>query len=229
MAVRPALVDAAGPVTLVGGGPVPPGALAAALALAPVVVAADGGARVPLPEGTRLTAVIGDLDSLGDAAALRAAGVAVHRIAEQETTDLEKCLATVAAPLLVGVGFLGGRVDHELAALNALARNPGRAVVLLGEADVCFLCPPLLALDLPAGTRVSFFPLAPVTGRVSEGLFWTVAGVAMAPDGRVGTSNRALGGPVRVGFDAPAVIAILPEACLGQVVAALSSPGSRRW
>ena len=44
----------------------------------------------------------------------------------------------------------------------------------------------------------------------------------MAPDGRIGTSNRALGGPVRVGFDAPAVIAILPEAFLGQVVAALA-------
>ena len=42
----------AGPVTLVGGGPVPPGALAAALALAPEVVAADGGGDVPLPAGS---------------------------------------------------------------------------------------------------------------------------------------------------------------------------------
>lgn len=207
----------------------PPGALAAALALAPEVVAADSGARVPLPPGTRLSAVIGDMDSLADPEAFRAAGVAVHRLAEQETTDLEKCLYSVAAPLLLGVGFLGGRVDHELAALNALVRYPAPPVVLIGEADVCFLCPPLLALDLPAGTRVSFFPLAPAVGRVSEGLFWSVEGLAMAPGGRIGTSNRALGGPVRVGFDAPVVIAILPEAFLGQVVAALavSSPESR--
>ena len=229
MAVRRALVHAAGPVTLVGGGPVRPGALAAALAVAPVVVAADGGAAVPLPAGTRLTAVIGDLDSVRDPDALRAAGVAVHRIDEQETTDLEKCLYSIDAPAIVGVGFLGGRVDHGLAALNALVRHRGRPTVLVGEADVCFLCPELLALDLPEGTRVSFFPLGAATGRVSEGLFWTVAGLGMAPDGTIGTSNRALGGPVRVGFDAPAVIAILPEAFLGQVLAALSSPGSRRW
>jgi thiamine pyrophosphokinase len=194
-----------------------------------VVVAADGGARVPLPPGTRLAAVIGDMDSLADPEALRAAGVAVHRLAEQETTDLEKCLYSVDAPLLVGVGFLGGRIDHTLAALNALVRHRARPVVLLGASDVCFLCPPRLALDLPAGARVSFFPLAPAVGRFSEGLVWSVDGLALAPDGRVGTSNRALGGPVRVGFDAPAVIAILPEAFLGQVVAALTvrPPGSR--
>ena len=231
MAVPRALYTAAGPVTLVGGGPVPPGALAAALAFAPEVVAADGGGDVPLPAGVQLAAVIGDMDSLADPEALRARGVAVHPLGEQETTDLEKCLTSIEAPLCIGVGFLGGRVDHELAALNALVRHPGRAVVLVGEADVCFLCPPVLALDLPAGTRVSLFPLAPTVGRVSEGLVWSVAGLAMAPDGRVGTSNRALGGRVRVGFSTPAVIAILPEAFLGQVVAALavSSPGSRRW
>lgn len=207
----------------------PPGALAAALAVAPEVVAADGGADVPLPAGTRLSAVIGDMDSLADQEALAAAGVAVHRLAEQETTDLEKCLQSIDAPLLVGVGFLGGRVDHELAALNALVRHPAPPVVLLGAEDVCFLCPPLLALDLPADTRVSFFPLAPAVGQVSEGLFWSVEGLAMAPGGRIGTSNRAIGGRVRVGFDAPAIVAILPEACLGQVVSALavSSPGSR--
>lgn len=231
MAGSRTLYRAAGPVTLVGGGPVPPGALAAALALAPEVVAADGGACVPLPPEARLAAVIGDMDSIADPEALRAAGIAVHRLDEQETTDFEKCLYSVEAPLCIGVGFLGGRLDHELAALNALVRHPGRAVALVGEADVCFLCPPVLALDLPAGTRVSLFPLAPTVGRVSEGLVWSVAGLAMAPDGRVGTSNRALGGRVRVGFSTPSVIAILPEAFLGQVVAALavSSPESRRW
>ena len=231
MARRSTLYRAAGPVTLVGGGPVPPGALATALALAPEVVAADGGGEVALPGGLRPSAVIGDLDSLADPAALRAAGVAVHRLAEQETTDLEKCLYSVAAPLYIGVGFLGGRVDHELAALNVLVRYPGKRVVLVGASDVCFLCPDELALELPAGTRVSFFPLAPTAGTVSEGLRWPVAGLAMAPGGTVGTSNQALGGPVRAGFAPRSVIAILPGAFLGQAVAALTgdevSAGSR--
>ena len=40
------LFRSAAPVTLVGGGPVDPGQLAAALALAPEAVAADGGGDV---------------------------------------------------------------------------------------------------------------------------------------------------------------------------------------
>jgi thiamine pyrophosphokinase len=212
-------------VTLVGAGPVAQHQLAAALALAPEAIAADGGGDVALPGGRRFAAVIGDMDSMRGAAA----GVPVHTIAEQETTDLEKCLYSVEAPLYLGVGFLGGRLDHELAAMNALVKFSGRAAVLIGAADVCFLCPPELTLDLPAGTRVSFFPMAPVRGRVSEGLRWSVAGLDLRPDGAIGTSNGALGGPVRVGFDAPRVIAILPEAHLGQVAArlAVSSPPSR--
>jgi thiamine pyrophosphokinase len=61
--------------------------------------------------------------------------------------------------------------------------------------------------------------MGPVRGLVSEGLRWPVAGLALSPDRRIGTSNVALGGPVRVGFDAPRVLVILPETELGQVAA----------
>jgi thiamine pyrophosphokinase len=217
----PVLVAVDGPVTLVGAGPVTPEDLAAALALAPEAVAADGGGDVVLPRGRGFRAVIGDMDSLARAEALRADGVAVHWISEQETTDLEKCLYSVAAPLYLGVGFLGGRLDHHLAAMSALMRFADRRVVLIGGDELCLLSPPLLELDLPAGTRVSLVPLAPATGVVSEGLRWPVNGLRLAPGGRIGTSNMALGGRVRVGFDAPSVIAILPRAELGQLVARL--------
>lgn len=212
------------PVTLVGAGPLDAADLAAALALAPVVVAADGG----LDQLARLhcdpVAIIGDMDSASPAL-LRARRAAVHRIAEQDSTDLEKCLRNIAAPLVIGIGFLGGRIDHSLAAMNALAGPLGRRALLLGEADVCFACPPELRLDLAAGTRVSIFPMAPVKGRVSEGLRWSVEDLAMQPDGRIGTSNEALGGPVRLGFDRPGALVILPRRMLGQVVDRLM-PGS---
>src|SRR5690606_25489678 len=78
------LYRASGPVTLVGGGPVEDGMLAEALALAPEAVGADGGGDVILPGGYRFAAVIGDLDSIRDADRLRAAGVPVHRIPEQD-------------------------------------------------------------------------------------------------------------------------------------------------
>jgi thiamine pyrophosphokinase len=219
--VTPTLYRAAGPVTLVGAGPVRREQLAEALALAPEALAADGGADLELPEGHGFRAVIGDMDSIAGAAALRAAGVPVHRIDEQESTDLGKCLYSVEAPLFLGLGFLGGRIDHHLAALNALARYPEKAVVLAGGEDVCFLCPPALELDLPPGTRVSLFPMAPARGLVSAGLRWPVAGLELTPDGRIGTSNLALGGPVRIGFDALKVLVILPQEQLRQVATVL--------
>ena len=65
MTHAPALSVAEG-VTLIGGGEVGPQALAAALALAPVVAAADSGADAALAHGLLPRAVIGDLDSLSD-------------------------------------------------------------------------------------------------------------------------------------------------------------------
>jgi thiamine pyrophosphokinase len=209
------------PVTLVGGGPVAEDQLAAALALAPLVVAADSGGDLPMPAGHRIHAAIGDMDSLADPGGLAAAGTALHPIVEQATTDFEKCLYSVEAPLFLGLGFLGGRLDHALAAMNALVRYPDKRIVLLGAGDVCFLCPDELALELEPGTRVSFFPMAPVTGRRSEGLRWSVDGLALSPAGAIGTSNQALGGPVRVAFDSRSVVTVLPERLLGQVVARL--------
>jgi thiamine pyrophosphokinase len=63
--------------------------------------------------------------------------------------------------------------------------------------------------------------MAPARGVVSEGLRWPVAGLAMTPDGRIGTSNLALGGPVRIGFNAPKVLVILPLAQLRQAAGVL--------
>jgi thiamine pyrophosphokinase len=208
------------PVTLVGGGPVAPARLAEALRLAPEAVAADAGADVVLPAPHDWRAVIGDMDSIRGAAALRARGVPVHEVGEQDSTDLEKCLYSVEAPLILGLGFLGGRLDHHLAAMNALVKHPRQRAVLIGSEDICFLCPPDFALDVAAGTRVSLYPMGPVTGRVGEGLRWPVEGLAMAPHGRIGTSNVATG-PIRLAFDAPCMLVILPGDLLEPVAAAL--------
>jgi len=217
------LLRARGPVTLVGGGPAPPARLAEALALAPEAVAADGGGDVALPGGRDFACVIGDMDSLADPEALRARGVPVHAVGDQETTDLEKCLLLVEAPLFLGVGFLGGRIDHHLAAMNAIVRHRDRPAILIGAEDICFAAPPLLELEAEPATRVSIFPMRPVAGRRSEGLRWSVEGLALAPDGRVGTSNEATGGPLRLAFDRPGALVILPAAMLAQVFARLAS------
>jgi thiamine pyrophosphokinase len=221
------LYRAAGPVTLVGGGPVAPAGLEAALAIAPEAVAADGGGNLRLPGGRRFGAVIGDLDSLADPEAMRRAGIPVHHLAEQETTDFEKCLYSVEAPLYLGIGFVGGRIDHDLAAMNALVRYRDKRVILIGPEDICFHCPEILDLDLARGTRISLFPMARARGVVSEGLRWPVDALDLEPDGRIGTSNEALGGRVRIGFDAPGILVILPRALLPAIARPAAIGGGR--
>lgn len=109
--------------------------------------------------------------------------------------------------------------------MNALVKHPAR-VVLIGRDDICFLCPPDFALEMAAGERVSLFPMGPVTGALGEGLRWPISGLRFAPDGRIGTSNAALGGPLRLGFDAPKMLVILPAAYLASVADRLRSLGS---
>ena len=215
----PALFRARGGVTLVGAGPVAREVVLECLSRAPAAVAADGGARALLEAGRAPDAVIGDLDSLEPEARARIPEARVHRIAEQDSTDFEKCLARIDAPFVLAAGFLGGRADHALAALSVLARGVGPRCVLVSETDALCHAPARLDLDLPAGTRVSLFPMAPAAG-ASEGLRWPIEGIAFAPAGRVGTSNEALG-PTRLAFDGPGMLVIVPRAHLGALVAGL--------
>ncbi|SIO56952.1 thiamine pyrophosphokinase [Rhodovulum sp. ES.010] len=190
-----------------------------ALALAPEIVAADSGADAALAAGHRPGRVIGDLDSVSEAALAVLPPGCLHRISEQESTDFEKCLRVVDAPLILGLGFLEPRLDHALAAMNVLARFPGRRCILLGETDLCFLCPPDLRLAPPEGARLSLFPLSPVAA-TSEGLRWPIAGIDFAPGGRIGTSNEVTG-PVRITVASGALAVILPVGELEATAAAL--------
>lgn len=209
------------PVTLLGAGPAPEADIRLALGLAPVLVAADGGAGWAVELGLIPEAVVGDLDSLDPLTRGRLGEERLHRVAEQETTDFQKCLRLVDAPFTLGVGFVGARLDHELAALAALVRHPGRRCILIGPEDVVFAAPPSLEIGLEPGTRLSLFPFAEVTGR-SEGLRWPIDGIAFAPDGRSGTSNRVTG-PVRLRFSGRGMLVLLPRACLPAALEALTA------
>ena len=214
------------PVTLAGAGPLAPRALEAALALAPHLVAADGGADALAALGHLPEAVVGDMDSLGDPDAWSTRpGTRLVTLAEQETTDFEKCLYATQAPLHLGVGFTGGRADHFLAVLHAMLARPAARVVLIGEAEAMALIPPGRALRLPVGTgtRVSLFPLAETTGTLSEGLAWPVTGLTLAPGRRIGTSNRAVAAEVAIGFDRAGALVMLPAPALGALARALGA------
>ncbi|WP_353531907.1 thiamine diphosphokinase [Cognatishimia sp. WU-CL00825] len=212
-------------VTLVGAGLATIAEIARCEALGPTLVAADGGAAHCLAADRMPDAVIGDMDSLGALAAQGIASERLHAIPEQDSTDFDKALRNITAPLVLGVGFCGARMDHQLACYNVLVRQPHKRCVLLGDTDVVFLAPPNLKLDLQPGTRVSLFPLGLVEG-VSDGLKWPIAGLNFTPDGRIGTSNAALG-PVEISVTGPKLLVILPRSELENVVQALlATPGA---
>jgi len=219
IAMFPNIVQSRSPVTLLGGGEVSISDLREALLLAPLLVAADGGANVALEAGVIPDAVIGDLDSLTETTRRALPPDRMHLIPEQISTDFEKCLTRISAPYVLGVGFTGARVDHLLAVWNTMVRHPTRRCLILGPEDVAFAAPRELRLDLSAGTRVSLFPMADLGGR-SRGLVWPIDGLDLSPGGRIGTSNEATG-PVDLSFDGDGMLVILPRDALPAAIAAL--------
>jgi thiamine pyrophosphokinase len=206
------------PVTLVGGGPVGAGLLRRTQQLAPGLVAADGGARACLGAGLMPDAVIGDFDSLKAADRAAIPPGRLHHLPEQETTDFDKALRSIRAPLVLALGFTGARMDHGLAVMNTLVRRT-ECCIVIGPRDVAFHLARPVTLGTRAGDRVSLFPMARVSGR-SQGLRWPIDGLELAPDGMTGTSNRATG-PVTVAPDGPGLLMILPRARLPAAIAAL--------
>ena len=116
---------------MVAGGPVsPPAAVARELPADPaVVIAADSGVEHAHTLGLSVDTVIGDFDSIDDAALAQAtaAGAALDRHPhEKDQTDLElaldlACVRAGAGGSVVVVASVGGRLDHALANLFLLA------------------------------------------------------------------------------------------------------------
>ncbi|MEO1292618.1 MAG: thiamine diphosphokinase [Pseudomonadota bacterium] len=207
------------PVTLIGGGAVDADGLATARALAPSVVAADGGADHFTPGS--IHGVIGDMDSITDPAGWQASPTPFIPLAEQDSTDFEKCLYSVAAPLVIGLGFLGCRLDHSLAALHVLLRYAHRRVVLVGEGEAVFLLPPTLSLTMAPGALVSLVPLRPVTATASEGLRWPVDGFTFELGRQSGTSNELIAERLGLEVAAPGLLAMVERRYLPAVSEAL--------
>ena len=218
------IVQSTSGVTLAGGAGFSVKLLELARSWAPRVVAADGGADRLLRLGVEPEAVIGDLDSISNAAQVRLAG-RLFPIREQVTTDFDKALRSVQAPFVLGIGFSGARLDHGLAVLNGLVRHADRRCLLLSGQDVVFLAPREMALTLPLGSRLSLFPMGEVEG-TSEGLRWPLDGLRFAPGGLIGTSNQVVG-PVRLRFNADRMLVILPRSAMAAALDAFGMTGVR--
>lgn len=211
------IVEYTDAVTLLGGAEVPSHHLRMLVDSSRPLICADGGGKTALEFGLNPQMIIGDMDSFSGSFG----GHIVH-LPEQDTTDFEKCLYSVHAPFFVGYGFLGGRFDHDLAALNALVKHSNKSVVLVGEQDLCFCCPPKLEIELPQKTRLSIFPMSKVEMR-TDGLQWPLDNLELSPVGRIGTSNKTNNPHVSLTCVKGKAIVILPYKHLDAVQSALAS------
>ena len=219
------IITSPAPVTFIGGGQVRSKDIAEVLTIAPKVVAVDGGLVTAQAAGVAPVAVIGDMDSAPAAALARIPRERQHRVSEQQSTDFDKALRSVEAPVVVGLGFCGGRVDHQLAAFHVLLAHADRPCILVAEDEVIVLAPPALSLEMRAGEVVSLFPLVPVGGH-STGLEWPIDGLAFDPARFIGTSNRALG-PVQIRMEAAGMLLIVARRHLRPLVAHFATHGAR--
>lgn len=146
------------------------------LAGAKRVICCDGAAAAYRRRmGREPLAIVGDLDSLGDAG--RAGGAKVVRIAEQETNDLAKAVRWCREqgwrkPLILGA--TGRREDHALGnifrALDfglEIVTDYGRFIPVEGR----------VRLTVRAGAPVSVFAPDPTTRMTSKGLAWPLDGI----------------------------------------------------
>lgn len=221
------IVSSDAPITVVGGAEATPQDLHKALSLAPICVAADGGALLAQREGVPMAAVIGDFDSIPTTVTDTMPLHLLHRIEEQMSTDFEKVLMRVKTPLIIGVGFLGGRLDHELAALHSLLAFAHQPCILLGPEQIVFHAPPVIDVPTTTGDLVSLFPMGQVRGR-SDGLAWPIEGLDFAPGRKIGTSNAATG-PMRLEMEGPGMLVIVPARLIRAVVGAFLRQQRAPW
>ena len=212
-----------GLLVIVGGGDVDADLLLRLHREGAALVGADGGADVIASYGLVPDAIVGDLDSLEDAAGWD--GVApVLKLEEQDTTDFEKALYSTSAPVTVALGMTGGRFDHTLAALHAVTRHAaGRHLILVDEDDLAMAATGPIRFGVDQGERVSVHPLGAVRFEHSEGLLFPLDGLTLAPGLRTGTSNAATAGDFTIVPEpeqAPWLL-ILDSRHLGALVAVL--------
>ena len=204
-------------VIVVSGGGSP--AAHVALPVGAHVVAADGGLRVARELGLRVDVAVGDFDSAAadDVEAARAAGARVEQHpVEKDATDLELALESALSlepRRILVVGGDGGRLDHLLASLLALAGERLAAVevdALLGPARV-HVVRRTRTLAGEVDELVSLLAVGgPAEGITTSGLRYPLADETLEPGSSRGVSNVFATPEARIDLRCGVLLAIRP-------------------
>lgn len=214
-------------VLLVGSGDVLEADLAYWSTHAEKIVAADGGANILMHQKCRIDYVIGDLDSIAKDVKEAISPDKIMFVDDQDNTDLEKCLERIEAKVIVGLGFFGDRLDHNIANQSILIRYASKAVILLDRVDMLFVCPPKFFMDVPKRTNVSFYPLGRLQAS-SQGLQWSLNGLNLCPIKQISTSNKARGA-FEVNPGTSQLLTIMPKIHIHQVIKHYLSGHFKTW
>jgi len=196
-------------VVLAGGPGAPAGFVPPAGA---TVIAADGGAEL----ADAVDLVVGDLDSISDAALARATRVEGHP-REKDATDLELALDAALRERperILVVGADAGRLDHLVGTLLLLGSAAYAGVQVdaqLGSASV-HVVRGERTLDGEPGELVSLFAVhGPAEGVTTEGLVYPLRGETLEPGSSRGTSNEFAAAIARVAVERGVILAVRPR------------------
>jgi thiamine pyrophosphokinase len=208
------------------GGPPPHPAVAGALPHRRFVIAADSGLDHALALGIAVDLVVGDLDSVSDAALAeaRSAGIPVerHPVAKDEI-DLELAIDAALARGARRLAIVSGgaeRLDHLLAGIHVLGHPRLAALGVIawfGPAALTLVHGPGKAsIAAAAGSLVTLLPLhGPATGITTDRLRFALSDDVLAPGAGRGVSNEVLASPASVTVDRGVLVIVQPYALGG--------------
>ena len=179
---------------VVAGGEPPEPSLLGELAHPELVVAADSGADVALALGLRVDVVVGDFDSVTPAG-LAAAAEQVGFPADKDATDLALALAEArerGAGSISLVGGSGGRLDHFLANVAALASDDLADLSVdaaMGSARLWVVRGRRSIVGEPGRSVTLLAHGGPAVGVRTEGLRWALRDETLEADSTRGVSN----------------------------------------
>ena len=165
-------------------------------------ICADGGANTAVRFNCVPDLIIGDLDSIKKETLAVFSKVAVKKLKNQNSTDLEKA-QTVAIRKkcydIIVLGATGGRLDHAIGNLSALAKFSTKAhITFIDNAGKFFSVNHSIEFSLPRGTIISLLPLSRCSGIVTKGLRWNLKNESLELGVRESTSNVIISSPVNI-------------------------------
>jgi thiamine pyrophosphokinase len=183
-------------------------------------IAADSGLHLAHQHERSVDVVIGDMDSVTDAALERAAaeGAEIRRHdADKDETDLELALGVAVArgvDRLVVVGGAHGRLDHELANVAALTHERLRDVTItafMGRARIDVVHRRVEVAGLPGMTCSLLSWGGGADGVTTRGLRWPLEHARLDSGAAVGTSNEFIDAEAVVSVDRGTLTVTCPD------------------